>query len=253
MAPKKVTCEPIVVNTRIVVKGGCLGSTTWVPTSTQNIDGLTFVVLNKADRKLALACGFDSRSPHPMGDTGFFEELVSLRNTAVDAYIRGHATTQQVDPLAEEASCSDEVPGLKKLRRTLFEDSQVVLEVDLMGKLMKVLSAVRDDANVWVELTADNLDHIIAALRAHEGRARKRRRGSQQYRFDFPSLGCPDVKWKADRHAVYTTWKDQLGRVAHKFHTPKRSDCDDVYRARVVAAAQELQRAHDENQEPTSG
>ena len=213
------------------------------------------MAISKSDRKLASLCGLDLSFSTPFGDTGFFEHLESLRNKAVEAIVRDEASKSSTDPLSEDAGCDFQSP-LKKLRRELLEDSPMVLEIQLEGRAMRVLSAVRNDTNVKVELTCHNLEHIIHCIRSFTEKAHAKKRNSGQYLFDFKGMGCPDVKWKSDRGAIYVDIRNAEGRMKKKFITPKKSDVEQIWRDRVREAAGELQQVFNELNHPieeTSG
>ena len=109
------------------------------------------------------------------------------------------------------------------------------------------MSSVRSNASVCVELTADNLQHIVnhLQLRALTSRKQMRRHGGTPV--DFPSIGCPAVKWHAGRRAVYVVWQDADGRQKSRTITPQKSDIDDVWESRVTECAKTLQEFYEES------
>ena len=111
---------------RVVVEGGGMVQP-WV-VDTKLVDGREFLLLDKADRKLARAMGRDMKSRTPWHRNEVLAYIAKLRDDAVDAIISKdrHAS----DPMADEA---DQVPTLKiqKGRGKSFVEGSVPEIIDI--------------------------------------------------------------------------------------------------------------------------
>lgn len=178
----------------------------WV-VDTKLVDGREFLLLDKADRKLARAMGRDMKSRTPWHRNEVLAYIAKLRDDAVDAIISKdrHAS----DPMADEA---DQVPTLKiqKGRGKSFVEGSVPEIIDITYPafvkadgghhppvVLSVLSAARRGAVASMELTTSNLDLLLAATTACEHESPMAQESEQEESLaDKVELEQPACKWR---------------------------------------------------------
>ena len=88
----------VTVGERLVIEGGALKDSPWVPHDVVVVDGQHFVPIHRADRKFqrfVLGSGSAvSASCCPFGDNVFFDRFRNKRNAAVDAAILAHVKAE---------------------------------------------------------------------------------------------------------------------------------------------------------------
>ncbi len=90
--------EPFsVLENAIVVQGGYLGSSPWVPNVTSVGGDTGFFTLDKYDRNIARAFGFHLSILRPMQNVTLFSHIAKLRDEAIDKLIMEHKVSN--DPM----------------------------------------------------------------------------------------------------------------------------------------------------------
>jgi len=192
------------------------------------IDTKSFMKVTKSDPKIVrLLVGEAPGTKRVLTESSFVEDLVKLRNAAVDAAVRdNHNATKDEDQ--DDLGLDDEGPSQKR-RKTLEANLPPTIDIEapevgeVPGLTMTVATASGSEP-LMVELVAANLDYLHAATKSHTDRASASNAEGNESAVAKKST-VASVWWQAAKNSFRVKFSVG-GKDKYKFF--KASDPDDA-------------------------
>ena len=201
-------CAAIGVVERLVISGGSLGNTSWVPKEIKLVDGgLKFIALRASDSNFVRFLGATGATRSPLQDNSFIELLKTQRDDLVDALVLSHLKAndpmlqklprharRQVDQCDVASFVEWEGPPISATEKCSLEAPETKIKLFTELDRKRVVS---------IEATPAVLMYVrAAAMHAHlTGEASNARKRAQP-------IGVPGFRWDKRSNRVYTYVED---------------------------------------------
>ena len=190
------------VKMQLVVSGDHMPSP-WVPKASKAIKDQSFITISSQDKQLRQAAGCENQP------TRFFSDLVQKRNEATAAYVREalkrldpqHAATADLEAPAPGNDDDDKRSRAKRARsssrKSVLDDEDKILNIELQGLSLQVLSSVRSDSSVQVLLEESSIKNLLKAMQKYDTAAQDPPRPSMDRAaaslVNFDEISCSKV------------------------------------------------------------
>ena len=108
--------NPFHMSSRVVITGGNLGKSAWVPDMVDAGGHSGFLKTQKEDRQLAAALGFNKSNARPMEHASFIGFITRLRDEKVDKLIQ--ESMKSADPMGEAPVIAPRIKNREKAFQT---------------------------------------------------------------------------------------------------------------------------------------
>ena len=221
---------------QVVVYGGYLGQTPWVPDLLNVPDhDDSFIVLKKWDRKLAEALGLNMNTPRPLEGVQVIDYITQLRDKAVDKLIFVSMSTD--DPMAEYVDATALSKGREKYFSRASIPSTITIAVEELVKPnglrvgaieIEIVPTPRRGINATVKFTTEFMNWLASVTDITFASVRPDRAPCADLD-SLPTLPSP-IKWRVRGNAltIYRPYVSSDGkqRTAQKTVAGKSVDPD---------------------------